>query len=67
MRDGWDEWPQKRRTLWRREVQADRTERLEMVSDEARANRDRWVGHLRREAADLRRQLAEENDTDSHA
>jgi hypothetical protein len=58
MPDGWDEWPQNRRTLWRREVQADRMERLELESDEARMSRGRWVAHLRSEAADLRRQLA---------
>lgn len=67
MPDGWDEWPQNRRTLWRRKVQADRMERLELDSDEARMSRDRWVAHLRGQAADLRRQLAEEGDTGSDA
>lgn len=57
--DCWSEWSAKRRTLWRREQQAERMARLDV--DAARvAERDRWVAHLRREADDLRRQVAAE-------
>lgn len=65
--EGWDEWPQKRRTLWRRERQADLMEHLEVDAEEARVNRDRLVEHLRREAAELRRQITSDNETDLHA
>jgi hypothetical protein len=58
----WDLWSHKRRTLWRRERQAELAERLEPASDEERASRDRVVEHLKAEAAELRRELDSEGD-----
>jgi F0F1-type ATP synthase membrane subunit b/b' len=37
-------------------------ERLELASDDQRESRDRWVEHLRAEAAELRREIASEDD-----
>jgi hypothetical protein len=60
--NGWDEWSAKRRRLWRREQQAERMERLQLTSDEQRESRDRLVERLRAEAAELRREIASEDD-----
>lgn len=62
MPDGWDEWSPKRRRLWRRERQAERMAALDVEDERARLSRDRWVDHLRAEAADLQRELAAEDE-----
>ena len=57
--DGWSEWSPKRRAFWRRERQAERMQALD-VDDQA--SRDLIVGHLLREAEDLRQAVALEQD-----
>ena len=64
--DGWGEWSQTRRTLWRREEQAKRMAALQLEPAKA-ADRDRLVEHLRAEAAALRRQLLDEEDEEPSA
>ena len=55
--DGWDEWSQTRRRLWRREQQLAGMRGLrDGTQDKARL--DLIIEHLEREVADLREQLA---------
>ncbi len=64
--NGWDEWSLMRRRLWRRETQATRMEQLTMTPPERASERDKWVAHLRAEAAELRRELGSD-DVDTAA
>jgi len=60
--DGWDSWPQPRRTLWRREQQIERMERLANHDPARAATVETWLPRLRAEASELRAVLMVDGD-----
>jgi hypothetical protein len=64
MPDGWETWPQKRRTLWRREQQLARMRQMQQDGYHDAARLAVLIEDMGRQVAELRQQGSTPDDSD---